>query len=68
LLNSADIGWDLAAAVAALGERARFAPSVDALVDGIAADARAGDHIVVMSNGGFGGLHDKLIAALGRRP
>jgi UDP-N-acetylmuramate: L-alanyl-gamma-D-glutamyl-meso-diaminopimelate ligase len=68
LLNSADIGWDLAAAVAALGERARLAPSVDALVDGIAADARAGDHIVVMSNGGFGGLHDKLIAALGRRP
>jgi UDP-N-acetylmuramate: L-alanyl-gamma-D-glutamyl-meso-diaminopimelate ligase len=67
LLNSPDIGWDLAAAVAALGDRARLGTSVDTLVAGIAADARAGDHIVVMSNGGFGGLHDKLIAALRRR-
>jgi UDP-N-acetylmuramate: L-alanyl-gamma-D-glutamyl-meso-diaminopimelate ligase len=64
LLNSADIGWDLPAAVAALGGRARLASSVDALVVGIAADARAGDHILVMSNGGFGGLHEKLLAAL----
>jgi UDP-N-acetylmuramate: L-alanyl-gamma-D-glutamyl-meso-diaminopimelate ligase len=67
LLNAPDIGWDLPAAVAALGDRARLGQSVDALVEGIAADARAGDHILVMSNGGFGGLHDKLIAAL-RRP
>jgi UDP-N-acetylmuramate: L-alanyl-gamma-D-glutamyl-meso-diaminopimelate ligase len=68
LLNSADIGWDLPAAVAALGDRARLASSVDALVAGIAADARAGDHILVMSNGGFGGLHEKLLAALRGRP
>ncbi|HEY5264024.1 MAG TPA: UDP-N-acetylmuramate:L-alanyl-gamma-D-glutamyl-meso-diaminopimelate ligase [Steroidobacteraceae bacterium] len=71
LLNSADIGWDLAGAVAALGERARFATSVDELVKGLAEDARPGDHILVMSNGGFGGLHEKLLAALrarGRTP
>jgi UDP-N-acetylmuramate: L-alanyl-gamma-D-glutamyl-meso-diaminopimelate ligase len=66
-LNSADLGWDLPSAVAALGERASFAASVDALVKGLADDSRPGDHILVMSNGGFGGLHDKLLAALRAR-
>jgi len=63
-LNSVDLGWDLPAAVAALGGRARFAANVDALVDGLARESRPGDQILVMSNGGFGGLHDKLLAAL----
>ncbi len=66
--SPADMGWDLPAAVAALGDRARFAASVDALVKGLADDSRPGDHILVMSNGGFGGLHDKLLAALRARP
>ena len=66
-LNSADMGWDLPAAVAALGPRASFAANVDALVKGLVEDSRAGDHILVMSNGGFGGLHEKLIAALRAR-
>jgi UDP-N-acetylmuramate: L-alanyl-gamma-D-glutamyl-meso-diaminopimelate ligase len=66
-LNSSDLGWDLPAAVAALGARASFAPGVDALVRGLAEDSRPGDHILVMSNGGFGGLHDKLLAALRAR-
>ncbi len=68
LLNSPDIGWDLANAVAPLGERARLAPGVDALAAALADEVRPGDHILVMSNGGFGGLHDKLLAALRRRP
>jgi UDP-N-acetylmuramate: L-alanyl-gamma-D-glutamyl-meso-diaminopimelate ligase len=63
-LNPADLGWDLPGAVAALGERARYGASVDALVKGLVEDSRPGDHILVMSNGGFGGLHDKLLAAL----
>jgi len=63
-LNSPDLGWDLPAAVAGLGERASFAPDVDALVRGLTEDSRPGDQILVMSNGGFGGLHDKLLAAL----
>jgi UDP-N-acetylmuramate: L-alanyl-gamma-D-glutamyl-meso-diaminopimelate ligase len=68
-LNTADMGWDLPGAVAALGDKARFAASVDALVKGLADDSRPGDQVLVMSNGGFGGLHDKLIAALrARRP
>jgi UDP-N-acetylmuramate: L-alanyl-gamma-D-glutamyl-meso-diaminopimelate ligase len=66
-LNSADLGWDLPSAVAGLEARASFAASVDALVKGLADDSRPGDHIVVMSNGGFGGLHEKLLAALRAR-
>ena len=54
----------LPAAVAGLSERASFAPDVDALVRGLTEDSRPGDQILVMSNGGFGGLHDKLLAAL----
>ncbi len=63
-----DLGWDLGGAVASMGERARFAADVDALAIGVAADAHPGDHIVIMSNGGFGGLHEKLLAALEARP
>jgi UDP-N-acetylmuramate: L-alanyl-gamma-D-glutamyl-meso-diaminopimelate ligase len=66
-LNSPDLGWDLPSAVAALGPSASFAPTVDALVKGLTAESRSGDHILVMSNGGFGGLHDKLLAALRAR-
>ena len=66
-LNSPDLGWDLPGAVSGLGDRALFAPSVDELVKGLTAESRPGDHILVMSNGGFGGLHDKLLAALRAR-
>jgi UDP-N-acetylmuramate: L-alanyl-gamma-D-glutamyl-meso-diaminopimelate ligase len=62
-----NLGWDLPAAVASLGARAHFAPSIEDLVSGLDAAARAGDHILIMSNGGFGGLHDKLLFALRRR-
>jgi UDP-N-acetylmuramate: L-alanyl-gamma-D-glutamyl-meso-diaminopimelate ligase len=66
-LNSSDLGWDLPSAVTALGTRASFAASVDELVKGLADEARPGDHVLVMSNGGFGGLHDKLLATLRAR-
>jgi UDP-N-acetylmuramate: L-alanyl-gamma-D-glutamyl-meso-diaminopimelate ligase len=67
LLNSPDLGWDLPAAVASLGKRAGFADSVDALVTKLADESRAGDQVLVMSNGGFGGLHDKLLGELRAR-
>jgi UDP-N-acetylmuramate: L-alanyl-gamma-D-glutamyl-meso-diaminopimelate ligase len=67
LLNSPDLGWDLAGAVSGMGDRVSLAASVDALVAGLAAQARSGDHVLVMSNGGFGGLHEKLLAALRAR-
>ena len=43
---------------------ARTLPSVDAIVEAVARDAAPGDLVVVMSNGGFGGIHGKLLAAL----
>jgi UDP-N-acetylmuramate: L-alanyl-gamma-D-glutamyl-meso-diaminopimelate ligase len=67
LLNSPDLGWDLAGAVSSMGDRASLARTVDALVKGLAAEALAGDHVLVMSNGGFGGVHEKLLAALRAR-
>ncbi len=66
-LTAPDLGWDLPAALASLGARAGFAASVDALVQALADDSRPGDHVLVMSNGGFGGLHDKLLATLRQR-
>ncbi len=66
LHRPADLGWDLAAVAARLGARARVSDDVDGLAAALAADARAGDHVLIMSNGGFDGLHGKLLAALGR--
>jgi UDP-N-acetylmuramate: L-alanyl-gamma-D-glutamyl-meso-diaminopimelate ligase len=62
---AADLGWDAAAALLGLGERARSFEQIDALVAAVAAEARPGDQVLVMSNGDFGGVHDKLLAALG---
>ncbi|TWG78744.1 UDP-N-acetylmuramate: L-alanyl-gamma-D-glutamyl-meso-diaminopimelate ligase [Cupriavidus gilardii J11] len=59
------LGWDLADALAPLGERAAAFHDLDALVAAVRAEARAGDHVLVMSNGGFGGVHQKLLDALG---
>ena len=62
------LGWDPAEALAPLGASAQSFHQLDALVAAVAAEARPGDHVVVMSNGGFGGVHQKLLAALARRP
>ena len=66
-LNAPGLEWDLAAALAPLGRRARLEGSVEGLVEGIVAEVRPGDQVLVMSNGGFGGLHEKLLAALRAR-
>ena len=60
----AGLGWDAAEALGPLGVRARTYEVLDALVMDVAAAARPGDHILVMSNGGFGGVHQKLLDAL----
>ena len=54
-------------AVAGLGAKAQFAASVDELVAALRPQLRAGDHVLIMSNGGFGGLHGKLLSALGAK-
>jgi UDP-N-acetylmuramate: L-alanyl-gamma-D-glutamyl-meso-diaminopimelate ligase len=66
-LQPAELGWDLPRAVEPLGARARFAATVDELVERLAADSRSGDQVLVMSNGGFGGLHAKLLSELRAR-
>ncbi len=61
---AANLGWDAAATLAPLGAKAVVATDIDALVAQVVHDARPGDHVVVMSNGGFGGIQGKLLAAL----
>ncbi len=58
------IDWDLAAALAPLGDKAAISREIPTLVNQIVSEAKPGDRVLVMSNGGFGGLHDKLLAAL----
>jgi len=60
----ANLGWDAAATLAPLGDKAQTFDDLDALVAAVTAVARPGDHVLVMSNGGFGGVHEKLLAAL----
>jgi len=58
------LGWRPDEVLAPLGEAAQAFDDLDALIARVASDARPGDHIVIMSNGSFGGVHDRLLAAL----
>jgi UDP-N-acetylmuramate: L-alanyl-gamma-D-glutamyl-meso-diaminopimelate ligase len=58
------LGWDAAGALSPLGERLVVDDDLGALVAAIAAEAREGDTVLVMSNGGFDGIHGKLLQAL----
>lgn len=58
------LGWDLAAALAPLGAKAAAFHDLATLVQAVAQAARTGDHILVMSNGSFGGVHQKILNAL----
>jgi len=64
-IYDARLGWDAAEALRPLGTRARCAGEIDDLLALVAKDARPGDHVVIMSNGGFGGLHARLLERLG---
>ena len=60
----ANLGWDAAAALAPMGARACVEDDLAQLVERVRCVARPGDHVLVMSNGGFGGVHGKLLTAL----
>ena len=62
-----DLGWDAGAVAREIGPAAATAATLDSLLQKLVADLRDGDHVLVMSNGGFGGLHGKLLAALQAR-
>ena len=64
--SETSLGWSLGAALAPMGDVASAYDDLDAMVQAIVAQARPGDHVVVMSNGGFGGVHQKLLEALAR--
>ncbi|KNZ32278.1 MAG: UDP-N-acetylmuramate:L-alanyl-gamma-D-glutamyl-meso-diaminopimelate ligase [Methylibium sp. NZG] len=64
--HSANLGWDAAQALAPMGAQAQVLDNVDALVAAVVKSSRSGDHVLCMSNGGFGGVHAKLLDALGR--
>jgi len=67
LFTPADLGWDPAPWFSGRGRRAILSAHVDDIVDQLVAETRPGDHLVVMSNGGFGGIHQKLLDALAAR-
>ena len=64
----AEVRWDPSSVLQALGGRGQLSSDVDALATQLARRLRTAEHALIMSNGGFGGLHDKLLAALAATP
>ena len=62
--HSGGLDWDATEALAPMGTRAQVGKSIDELVAQVVSAAQPGDHIVCMSNGGFGGVHERLLKAL----
>ena len=62
--HAGGLDWNATAALAPMGARAQVAGNIDELVEQVKAAVRPGDHLLCMSNGGFGGIHAKLLAAL----
>ena len=62
-----DLGWNTAPLMRELGVRGHAVATVDSMATTVAQHAATGDSVLVMSNGGFGGLHEKLLAALRQR-
>ena len=59
-----NLGWDARGALAPLGDKAVVKDDLNELIEAIAVVAKSGDQILVMSNGGFGGIHEKLLKRL----
>jgi UDP-N-acetylmuramate: L-alanyl-gamma-D-glutamyl-meso-diaminopimelate ligase len=66
--HAANLGWDAAAVLKPLGERAHTSTDLPLLVEAIVTAARPGDHILIMSNGAFGGIHEQLLSRLAAPP
>jgi UDP-N-acetylmuramate: L-alanyl-gamma-D-glutamyl-meso-diaminopimelate ligase len=62
--HAGGLDWDVRAALAPMGKRAQVADTIDELLAQVQAATRPGDHLLCMSNGGFGGIHGKLLDAL----
>jgi UDP-N-acetylmuramate: L-alanyl-gamma-D-glutamyl-meso-diaminopimelate ligase len=64
---SANLGWDARGALAPLGSKATVSDDLNTLTEAIASTAKPGDQVLVMSNGGFGGIHEKLLRRLSEK-
>jgi UDP-N-acetylmuramate: L-alanyl-gamma-D-glutamyl-meso-diaminopimelate ligase len=62
--HSGGLGWDAAEALSPMGARAQVGDTIDAVLAQVAAALQPGDHVLCMSNGGFGGIHAKLAQLL----
>ena len=62
-----NVDWDVAGMLRPLGSRASLSRDVDDLTGAVMGELRRGDHVLIMSNGGFGGFHEKLIDRLERQ-
>ena len=62
-----DLGWDVAKALEPIGTKSGVFEDLDAMVKAIVLMSKPGDQILVMSNGGFGGVHGKILAGLAER-
>ena len=67
IYQSPEVRWDVADAMRPLGALASVQTDLQGLTATLAAEARPGDQLVLMSNGSFGGLHELLLAALRAR-
>jgi UDP-N-acetylmuramate: L-alanyl-gamma-D-glutamyl-meso-diaminopimelate ligase len=67
LYQPAGLDWNLDGVAAALGDKAAVKGELPGLVEALAQELQAGDRVLIMSNGGFGGLHERLLAALRAR-
>jgi UDP-N-acetylmuramate: L-alanyl-gamma-D-glutamyl-meso-diaminopimelate ligase len=66
LALSAGVGWDVAEALAPIADKFTETRDIAALLDALLRETRSGDHVLFMSNGGFGGIHEKFLEALAR--
>ncbi|MGH8770020.1 MAG: glutamate ligase domain-containing protein, partial [Burkholderiales bacterium] len=64
---TANLGWNAGEALHVLGAKSATSDDLQELIDSVYAAARPGDHVLIMSNGGFGGIHEKLLTALKAR-
>lgn len=64
LYQPADLGWSLDGVKTQLGSKATIYTEIETIIEAIKQQSRPGDHILVMSNGGFAGIHQRLLDAL----
>jgi UDP-N-acetylmuramate: L-alanyl-gamma-D-glutamyl-meso-diaminopimelate ligase len=64
LYVSPDLSWDSSSVTTQLENKAQVFTDINTIVENVTSAARSGDHVLIMSNGGFGGLHDKLLHSL----